>query len=530
MSKIIEEISDTPRVEKPKIGKIVFYFLIFFIIVGGFGLAVRYFYWLRPIPTTILVLDEENKAIIDNAKLSFGPTTTITNKNGQAVIDLSPNQPTAITISKSGYQTQSMTITPKRNASPSTLLLKPETSIVATVTGKITDPFNQPIQGAKVKVSRGEAIADKEGTYKIENIKTDTYQATVEKEGYNSITLSVTFTKDHLTWDSQLTPTGRVVFTSNRDGKRGLYTANFDGSDQKSLVNRVEETEDFNPTLSPHDRLVAFLSTRDKRKDKYGTDLPNLYLVKMDGSELKKIGEPSQYSGNIMWYPDGQQLAWLSTKDHNTSSSKNLINILNFASNETTTLEFKGSLINFDVSPDSKKLAYSVNSWPAGGDEGLYIAGPHGESPKKITNRESYSFGFSDDGEAIMYSETQTDGSNHTIKYTLSNNTYKDVDRDLLDHLANSAISLTRKERAIIENRDGKSDVFISDLDGKNERKITDLGTAANFVRWSQNGDYLIFGSSKSDETAYYLISRNDGKAKKIVDALLSSNQNYYGY
>jgi Tol biopolymer transport system component len=69
--------------------------------------------------------------------------------------------------------------------------------------------------------------------------------------------------------------------------------------------------------------------------------------------------------------------------------------------------------------------------------------------------------------------------------------------------------------------RDGKSDVYISDASGKNEKRLTQVGTAIGEPQWSQDNRYILFDSYQEAETAKYVVSTNGKPAKKVTDIYL---------
>jgi Tol biopolymer transport system component len=88
-----------------------------------------------------------------------------------------------------------------------------------------------------------------------------------------------------------------IVFTSNRDGNREMYTMQPDGSDIQRLTNN--QWEDREPAWSPDRSQIAFASNREGG---WG-----IYTMNEDGSNQRRItpGGGSYYDSPA-WSPGGQ--------------------------------------------------------------------------------------------------------------------------------------------------------------------------------------------------------------------------------
>ncbi|MAS33630.1 MAG: hypothetical protein CL610_06475 [Anaerolineaceae bacterium] len=95
----------------------------------------------------------------------------------------------------------------------------------------------------------------------------------------------------------------RIVFMSDRDGNREIYTMNPDGTDIQRLTNH--EAQDLQPTWSPDKSQIAFISNRD---GDFG-----IYIMRNDGSGVRRLVEGTgAYYEYPSWSPDGTQIAYSS--------------------------------------------------------------------------------------------------------------------------------------------------------------------------------------------------------------------------
>jgi TolB protein len=101
-------------------------------------------------------------------------------------------------------------------------------------------------------------------------------------------------------WSPDGAPAGRrIAYVSDRDGNEEIYVmavpdgTDTDDSGQTRLTN--DPGDDSHPAWSPGGECIAFLSHRDGA---YG-----IYLVKPDGSGLRKLADSASLSRGPVWSP-----------------------------------------------------------------------------------------------------------------------------------------------------------------------------------------------------------------------------------
>ena len=95
--------------------------------------------------------------------------------------------------------------------------------------------------------------------------------------------------------------TGKVVFSSNRDGNWDIWTMNPDGSNPVNLTRDV--AGDFHPAWSPTGEQILFTSFREEGKE------PSLYLMDLDGNNIRKVLDNWYSRSSATWAPDGKRIA-----------------------------------------------------------------------------------------------------------------------------------------------------------------------------------------------------------------------------
>lgn len=418
-----------------------------------------------------------------------------------------------------GTQTNSSKITQPK---PSGIETQPQVEQVETVkiSGKVVNKITEePIAGAKV-LGDSQTITDESGSFNMDIPKLNPKDISVSAEGFIAVTAKPA---DGAT--ISLVPQGRVAFVSNKaGGKRGVYTVNYDGSQEKALIERVGEKEDFNAVVSPRNRYVAFLSTRNERKNRYGSDDPALYLVKVDGSGLTKISDFYSIS-NIGWSPDGTYLAWAGREKDEDNNTK--IAVRDIDRGTTTYSGDPGEYLSYySFAPDDSRMTFYVYSNQSNPSrKGTYVAEGNGSNPKKISDIAT-SGAFNDDNN-LEFSEYK-DNKTHFYVWFHDSNAVKEVaKRD--DSKRAGVKSPDKNWVAYIANRDGKSNVFVSKPDKSEEKQLTQVDSAQGTPRFTPDGKYIIIDVYKTGESAKYIVSsQGKGKAQKIIDQITSGMGEYY--
>ena len=97
---------------------------------------------------------------------------------------------------------------------------------------------------------------------------------------------------------------GRILFTSNRGGRSGIYVMDDGGRNAKRLI----EMEAGQATWSPNGKEVSFVATSVEKIN--GHFQFQIFVVDADGSNIKMVTRSSDSTFGPRWLPDSKSIAF----------------------------------------------------------------------------------------------------------------------------------------------------------------------------------------------------------------------------
>ena len=125
----------------------------------------------------------------------------------------------------------------------------------------------------------------------------------------NKINLTRNYSShDIISHGNSFSPDGQtIVFTSERDGNRNIYTMNANGDSQFRVTSN--EAHDYEPVFSPDGKTIIFTSERDGNKE--------IYVIDLLSKKINNITKNSYDDWNPRFYPDNNKIVFQSIRDGN---------------------------------------------------------------------------------------------------------------------------------------------------------------------------------------------------------------------
>jgi dipeptidyl aminopeptidase/acylaminoacyl peptidase len=252
--------------------------------------------------------------------------------------------------------------------------------------------------------------------------------------------------------------------------------------------------------MSPNGKLVAYVVTRvDRAQNRRDS---SIWLVATDGTRAPwQFTTSPQSASSPRWSPDGQSLAFLSTRPAAepaatpaaggaTEQPRAQIYVLSMNGGEArrvTTL--KNGVSNFQWSPNGNRLVVVSRSGPSDGR-----AESKERSDVRHYKNTSYKFndtGWFDDRRTHLWvTDVKSSGSTNAKQITEGND-WNDSDPQWSPDGSRIAFVSNRTGKEYEENRN--TDIWVISAEGGPLTKISDHDEADNSPRWSPDGKTIAF-------------------------------------
>jgi TolB protein len=98
-----------------------------------------------------------------------------------------------------------------------------------------------------------------------------------------------------------------IAFSSDRDGHLEIYVMKADGSQQTRLTHSKDGVS--TPDWSPDGSYIIFLSDQDQVLSDRGVPTSEVYMMKTDGTEQRRMTNNQDFERELSWSPKGDVIA-----------------------------------------------------------------------------------------------------------------------------------------------------------------------------------------------------------------------------
>src|SRR5215831_7488219 len=208
----------------------------------------------------------------------------------------------------------------------------------------------------------------------------DIFRANVDGSGLTRLTST-----DGYDAEATIGPTGRIVFTSVRDGDMEIYSMNGDGTDVRRLTNLPGP--DGGAFFSPDGSQIVFrgyhppagpeLQDFEKllKQALWRPTSLEIFVMNRDGSNLRQVTHFGKANWAPYWTPDGKRIIFASNMKDPAQRNFDLF-LVNLDGTGLEQVTFNETFDGFPMfSPDGKKLVFASNRHDKTGTEtNIFIA------------------------------------------------------------------------------------------------------------------------------------------------------------
>lgn len=285
-------------------------------------------------------------------------------------------------------------------------------------------------------------------------------------------------------------PDGNKIAFTYRYGYHEIGAINVDGSGFTRLT--YDELPKYEIAWSPDSSQIAYRYADANYDD-------DIYVMKADGSQPRKLTDSNGNESSPVWSPDGSKIAFFGSRIDGTAEKTEVFVIANDGSNLTRITPAHMEPDGFAWSPDSRQITLHGTYAPR---SVLHWMNPDGSNVTRLS-AEHYveSFAWSPNGEKIAFLSEEL--------YVLDANSAAST--KLSQDITVSSYAWSPDSTKIAYASDG---IYRVNADGSDLKKLTNfrLGHASTFS-WSPDGKKIAFSSG-----SVHIMDADSGNLTRLLD------------
>jgi len=506
----------------------------------------RYFV-LSPVvkkDVTIKVIDSKTQKPVTNINIELGGVSSQSDKDGIVKLSNVPVGQYELKVEKQYYKAYAENYTVPVFNSPQSPTVKIDAvgrQVSVSISNKIT---GEALDDVVIEANGTKATTGNDGLATIIlPPTTETIQASLKKDGYNSVNVELKI-DDTIVNTYSITSSGSVYYLSKATGKINVMKSNIDGTNATVVVAATGQESDYETSLlSSRDwQYSALNATRTDNKQR-------LYLLSADKDELSVIDQGDASFNLVGWYGHNFVYTVYRNGGNAWDNKKQALKSYNADTRKVTTLDetIGSGSSNYDYSYENFSNVYIMKdelvylkSWTSNYGTGntkessLYAINPAGGAKKTVKTFPS------DRYVNLKLYEPQglyLQVTSPSVFYEYEDGKIKEV-TDINDNQFSSfyptfLVSPSGKQTLWYEPRDGKNTVFVGNEVGKNPKTIGNLSEYTPYGWYGTNDEYILLtkkGSELYISSATKVIGENDYQPLKITDYHKTRTYPGYGY
>jgi Tol biopolymer transport system component len=234
---------------------------------------------------------------------------------------------------------------------------------------------------------------------------------------------------------------------------------------------------------------------------------PVVYLVNVDGTGLRNVSRAWGLDGIPVWAPDGKRFAF---------SNKHGIHVMNADGRQKRRLTPKGDALTW--SPDGRKIAFTRFIRPSFQGSKTWVISADGTQQRLLTDGGGPV--WSPDGRKIAFTSTR-DGNPELYVMNVDGTAQR---RLTWDAAGDQQPAWSPDGRTIAFERAGKgqASIYVVSPDGSGLRRLTERGGGPV---WSPDGKQISFRSVRDGDFEVYLMNANGSEQRNLSQNPLGDEQ-----